>query len=201
VLIMFDNKLISEICFDLAREALEVGEVPVGCVFLYKNEKGEEKIIARGRNRVNEKKNATRHAEIECFDQVYEFCSAEKLKPEDVWPNITVYVTCEPCIMCARAIRMLLIPRVFYGCSNERFGGCGSVLGVHNAEGVNPDHPPVECIKSFLDEQLAIDLLKDFYCGENPNAPVPMSKAKRKRLKQNDLADSCSSTDNVKQDV
>lgn len=155
---MSDSSHISQLCFDLAREALEVGEVPVGCVFVWKSENGKEEIVAQGRNRVNEKKNATRHAEMECFDQVYEFCKSRELSAGDVFSNITIHVTCEPCIMCARAIRMLRIPRVYYGCSNERFGGCGSVLSVHDAEGIT--EPAVECIKGWLDERLAIDLLK-----------------------------------------
>lgn len=47
--------------------------------------------------------------------------------------DTTLYVTVEPCIMCASALRQLGIKEVFYGCGNDRFGGCGSVLGVNDA--------------------------------------------------------------------
>jgi tRNA(Arg) A34 adenosine deaminase TadA len=54
---------------DLATEALQLGEVPVGCIFVYNDE-----VIARGRNTVNETRNATRHAEMNCIDQALEWC-------------------------------------------------------------------------------------------------------------------------------
>jgi tRNA-specific adenosine deaminase 2 len=54
---------------DLATEAVEAGEVPVGCVFVYNGE-----VIAKGRNTVNETRNATRHAELNCLDQTAEWC-------------------------------------------------------------------------------------------------------------------------------
>jgi tRNA-specific adenosine deaminase 2 len=62
------NKWMDE-ALDLATEALEAGEVPVGCVFVYNDE-----AIAKGRNTVNETRNATRHAELNCMDQTAEWC-------------------------------------------------------------------------------------------------------------------------------
>jgi tRNA-specific adenosine deaminase 2 len=74
---------------------------------------------------------ATRHAELEAIDAIF---SDKTLIPKMIpYPlsTTTLYVTVEPCIMCAAALRQLGIKEVFYGCSNDRFGGCGSVLGVN----------------------------------------------------------------------
>jgi tRNA(Arg) A34 adenosine deaminase TadA len=62
--------------------------------------------------------------------------------------DTTLYVTVEPCIMCASALRQMGIKRVFYGCANERFGGCGSVLGVNK-----------RYIPEFLQMQFLLDKL------------------------------------------
>lgn len=104
-----------------AEEALHSDEVPVGCVFV----KGDT-AIARARNRTNEWRNATLHAELEAIDH---------LLPDNPAPlsEITLYVTVEPCVMCASALRQIGIGRVVYGCGNERFGGCGSVVDVHDS--------------------------------------------------------------------
>ena len=79
--------------FQEAKLALNVGEVPVGAIF-YDIE--SQKIVARGCNSVNATKNATRHAEFNCIDQVVD--------SDSQWENIVVYVNVEPCIMCASAL-------------------------------------------------------------------------------------------------
>ncbi|KAG1963551.1 Cytidine/deoxycytidylate deaminase family protein [Pimephales promelas] len=117
--------------FDMAIEALENGEVPVGCLMVYNNE-----IIGKGRNEVNETKNATRHAEMVALDQVLDWCRFRAKDPKEVCEQTVLYVTVEPCIMCAAALRLLYIPLVVYGCINERFGGCGSVMDISS------DHLP-----------------------------------------------------------
>lgn len=74
---------------------------------------------------------ATRHAELEAIDAIL---SDKELTPRiSAYPlaTTTLYVTVEPCIMCASALRQMGIKAVFYGCGNDRFGGCGSVLGVN----------------------------------------------------------------------
>lgn len=80
---------------------------------------------------VTQEYQATRHAELEAIDSIF---ADKDLTPEmSQYPlsNTTLYVTVEPCIMCSSALRQLGIKEVFYGCGNERFGGCGSVLGVN----------------------------------------------------------------------
>ena len=76
---------------------------------------------------------ASRHAELEAIDVILEDTSLTPPSSTTRYPlaNTTLYVTVEPCIMCASALRQLGIRQVFYGCENEKFGGCGSVLGVN----------------------------------------------------------------------
>jgi tRNA-specific adenosine deaminase 2 len=78
---------------------------------------------------------ATRHAELEAIDAILAdpILTPPSSLASGAYPlaDTTLYVTVEPCIMCASALRQMGIKRVFYGCANERFGGCGSVLGVN----------------------------------------------------------------------
>ena len=76
---------------------------------------------------------ASRHAELEAIDLILEDASLTPPSSTTRYPlaNTTLYVTVEPCIMCASALRQLGIRQVFYGCENDKFGGCGSVLGVN----------------------------------------------------------------------
>lgn len=172
-----DQDRLFEECLKQARLALDEKEVAVGCVF-YHHELKE--IIAAGRNSVNLTKNATRHAELNCIDDVLTYCSENNIKDlKSFWPNIDVYVTCEPCIMCARILRHLQVRRVIYGCSNERFGGCRSVLNVATGDGVK-DEPPLKFIYGVREKE-SIELLRTFYSGENMNAPEEMRKIKRPR--------------------
>lgn len=156
----------------MAQQALAAGEVPVGCVFVR-----DEEIIARARNRTNELRNATRHAELEAIDHIL---ADETLTPavsEYPLSTTTLYVTVEPCMMCASALRQMGIKEVFYGCGNDRFGGCGSVLGV-NETVEHPKHPSYQATGGYMREE-AILILRRFYITENANAPVPKSKANR----------------------
>jgi len=159
-----------------AKEALAASEVPVGCVFV----RGD-KAIARARNRTNELRNATRHAELEAIDAILAdpALTPPSLRASGAYPlaDTTLYVTVEPCIMCASALRQMGIKRVFYGCANERFGGCGSVLGV-NKSLTHPKHPPFDATDGYCREE-AIMILRRFYVTENTNAPTPRSKTNR----------------------
>nr|XP_002741990.2 PREDICTED: tRNA-specific adenosine deaminase 2-like [Saccoglossus kowalevskii] len=158
---------------DMAHDALFNGEVPVGCLMVYKDE-----VIGKGRNCVNETRNATRHAEMVAIDEVIGWCEKSNQVKEAVFSKTVLYVTVEPCIMCAGALRLLHVPLVVYGCSNERFGGCGSVLNVHKDD-IDNHGKPFKCISGIFAEE-AIALLKDFYKGQNPNAPNPKIKPEKK---------------------
>ncbi|KAH7890842.1 cytidine deaminase-like protein [Phlebopus sp. FC_14] len=158
----------------MAEEALASGEVPVGCVFIRGNA-----IIAKASNRTNQLRNASRHAELEAIDLIL---ADNVLTPEPSttrYPlsDTTLYVTVEPCIMCASALRQLGIKEVFYGCENDKFGGCGSLLGV-NESLRHPVHPSYKATGGYLRDE-AIMILRRFYVTENVNAPVPKQKGNR----------------------
>ncbi|TFK74349.1 tRNA specific adenosine deaminase [Pluteus cervinus] len=157
---------------NMAEEALAAGEVPVGCVFVR-----DGWAIAKARNRTNEFRNATRHAELEAIDVILSDIELTPAISEYPLATTTLYVTVEPCIMCASALRQLGIKEVIFGCGNERFGGCGSVLGV-NAELKHPVLPAYKATGGYRREE-AILILRRFYITENTNAPIPKSKANR----------------------
>lgn len=160
-----DNKYM-DVAFAFAQEALKKGEVPVGCVFVYESE-----VIGGGRNYVNDSKNATRHAELVAVDQVIQWSQLKGVSACEVFSKSHLYVTVEPCIMCASALEQLKVPVIIYGCQNERFGGCSSVLNVFKLDGAFAPK-----LFSGIRASEAIDLLKQFYQGENPNAPNPKQK-------------------------
>ncbi|KAI9199407.1 tRNA specific adenosine deaminase [Polychytrium aggregatum] len=151
----------------LAEEAYNMGEVPVGCVFF---DLPSQQVIGSGRNETNETYNATRHAELVAIDRI------RQSHPIDVLHDCVLYVTVEPCLMCASALRQLGIQRVYYGCGNDKFGGNGSVFRIHQ----DPvgDDPPYPSEGGFLRDE-AIMMLRRFYVRENDHAPVPKKKPNR----------------------
>ena len=115
----------------LAREAAAEGEVPVGCVIV----RGDE-IVGRGRNRREKGKNALCHAELEAIND-----ACTRLGGWRLW-ECTLYVTLEPCPMCAGAIINARIPRVVYGASDKKYGAVHSVCTLFSMEFNH--HPTVE---------------------------------------------------------
>ena len=103
----------------LAAEAAAEGEVPVGCVVTL-----GDKIVGWGRNRRETGKNALYHAELEAIDRACKALSGWRL-----W-QCTLYVTLEPCPMCAGAIVNARIPRVVFGAKDPKNGCCGSVVNL-----------------------------------------------------------------------
>lgn len=169
--------------------------MPVGCVFVHNGE-----VIGSGRNRTNESLNVgqlelllskrklisnntlfkfiqgTRHAEFEGIDMILNSSSTPKRDPS-IFKETDLYVTVEPCIMCSSALRQLGIRKVYFGCRNERFGGCGTVLPIHDDERITDCQPyPIE-VGIFREE--AIMMLRKFYLRENESAPVPKKKSGR----------------------
>ena len=104
---------------ELAMEAANEGEVPVGAVVVK-----DDTIIARGRNRREAGKNALCHAELEAIQN-----ACANLGGWRLW-QCELYVTLEPCPMCAGAIINARIPRVIYGASDKKAGSCGSVVNL-----------------------------------------------------------------------
>lgn len=159
----------------LAEEAMRAGEVPVGCLFVY-----EDQELATGRNQVNETKNATRHAEMVAIDKILKWCLDKGKEKDDVFSNVTLYVTVEPCIMCAGALRLMNVPLVVYGCANDRFGGCESVMTI-NSDNIPSLGQGFDCISGVMKDN-AVSLLKAFYKGENPSAPEDKKKIKTGKI-------------------
>lgn len=115
----------------LARESAAEGEVPVGCVIVRRGQ-----IVGRGRNRREQVRNALSHAEIEAIND-----ACRNLGGWRLW-ECTLYVTLEPCPMCAGAIVNARIPRVVYGADDAKCGACGSVCDIFAMEFNH--HPAVE---------------------------------------------------------
>lgn len=108
----------------LAREAAEEGEVPVGCVVTL-----GDRIVGRGRNRRETAKSALAHAEIEAIAEACRTLGGWRL-----W-QCTLYVTLEPCPMCAGAILNAHLPRVVYGAKDPKSGAAGSLVDVLHLPG------------------------------------------------------------------
>ncbi|KAF9697021.1 hypothetical protein EKO04_004940 [Ascochyta lentis] len=148
----------------MAELALKSDETPVGCVFVKDGE-----IIGRGMNETNRTLNGTRHAE---FVAIAGILSKE---PISILNQTDLYVTVEPCVMCASMLRQYGIRAVYFGCWNERFGGTGGVLNMHSDPSVDKPYPVTGGI--FREE--AIMLLRKFYVQENEKAPEPKQKKTR----------------------
>ena len=131
----------------LAREAFDEGEVPVGCVIV----RGDE-IVGRGRNRREGDKNALAHAEIEAINDACRHLGGWRL-----W-DCTLYVTLEPCPMCAGAIINARLRRVVYGAADAKAGSCGSVCNLFSMD--YNHHPTVE---TGICEAEASELLTAFF--------------------------------------
>ena len=106
---------------ELAQEAFDDGEVPVGAVVVRKGE-----IVGEGRNRREKNKNALCHAELEAINEACEWLHGWRL-----W-ECELYVTLEPCPMCAGAIVNARIPQVYFGAYDPKNGCCGSVADILN---------------------------------------------------------------------
>ena len=133
----------------LAQEAAAAGEVPVGCVIV----RGGE-IVGRGRNRREEKQAVSSHAEMEAMAQANEALGTWRLD------GCELYVTLEPCPMCAGAILNARIPWVFYGARDPAFGACGGVLNLFMED--FPHRPAL--VGGILGEECR-GVLADFFAG------------------------------------
>ena len=131
----------------LAKNAEKHGDVPVGAVIVY-----EDKIIAKGQNKREKDKNSLLHAEIEAINE------ACRVKNSKYLTGCTLYVTLEPCPMCAGAIINSRIDRVVYGAYDEK-AGCFGTLADFNALPFN--HKP-EIIGGYMESQCK-ELLSAFF--------------------------------------
>ena len=142
-----DDSLFMDLALELAKEAAAEGEVPVGCVIVR-----DGRVVGRGRNRRETGKTALGHAEIEAISE-----ACKNLGGWRLW-DCTLYVTLEPCPMCAGAIINARIPRVVYGASDAKYGACGSVCDLFSMDFNH--HPQAE---GGVRESESKALLEDFF--------------------------------------
>ena len=142
-----DEQLYMQEALKLAREAAAEGEVPVGCVIVRNGQ-----IVGRGRNRREKDRTALGHGEIEAIAE-----ACRNLGGWRLW-ECTLYVTLEPCPMCAGAIINARIPRVVYGASDAKCGAARSVCALFDM--AFNHHPVVE--QGILEEECA-GLLTEFF--------------------------------------
>ena len=131
-----------------ARKALELGEVPIGCVIVYEN-----RIIGRGYNRRNTDKSTLSHAEITAIKKASKKINDWRLE------GCTLYVTLEPCQMCAGAIVQARVDRVVMAAMNAKSGCAGSVLNILEMTEFNHQ---VAVTRGVLEAECS-DMLKDFF--------------------------------------
>ena len=131
-----------------AEKALAAGEVPIGAVMVRDGE-----IIARGHNLRNTAKNPLRHAEIDVINEAAGIVGDWRLE------DCTLYVTVEPCPMCAGAIVQARIPKVIFGTRNSKAGSSGSVLDVLHEPKLNHQ---VETEEGILQEECA-EIMRRFF--------------------------------------
>lgn len=131
-----------------AKRAYELEETPIGCVIVY-----DGKIIGRGYNRRNTDKNPLAHAEITAIRKASRKIGDWRLE------DCTLYVTLEPCQMCAGAIVQSRIPRVVVGCMNPKAGCVGSILNLLNMDAFNHQ---AQVETGVLEEECS-GLMKQFF--------------------------------------
>ncbi|MCM1494681.1 MAG: tRNA adenosine(34) deaminase TadA [Bacteroides sp.] len=131
-----------------AKKALKSEDVPIGCVIVYEN-----RIIARGYNKRNKKKTTLAHAELDAIAKASRVLGDWRLE------DCTMYVTLEPCQMCAGAIVQARIPRVVIGCMNPKAGCAGSILNLLQMREFNHQ---AEVIRGIREGECA-ELLSSFF--------------------------------------
>ncbi len=131
-----------------AKKAYKIDEVPIGCVIVY-----EGKIIARAYNKRNYKKSTLAHAEILAIQKASKVLNDWRLE------GCTMYVTLEPCQMCAGAIVQARVDKVVIGCMNPKAGCAGSVINLLDMKGFNHQ---VEVEKGVMEEECS-NLLQQFF--------------------------------------
>lgn len=142
-----DEKYMKE-ALKQAKKAAAIGEVPIGCVIVY-----QDKIIARGYNRRKTDKNTLSHAELNAIRKASKIMGDWRLEDCDM------YVTLEPCQMCAGAIVQARMRRVYIGCMSPKSGCAGSILNLLQVEKFNHQ---VEIERGILEKECS-SMLSDFF--------------------------------------
>jgi len=135
----------------LAQRAFVLREVPIGCVIVH-----DDKIIGQGYNLRNTKKNTLYHAEIMAIDQASRKLGDWRLE------NCALYVTIEPCPMCAGAILQARIPRLVFGAPNPKAGAAGSIVNLLDNSAFNHQTAITQGVKQAECAALMTDFFKVF---------------------------------------
>jgi tRNA(adenine34) deaminase len=131
-----------------AEKAYSENEVPVGCVIVFQNS-----VIARSHNRVETLKDPTAHSEILAITSASEYLNSKQLA------GCTMYVTLEPCVMCAGAIVLSKIENLYFGAFDLKNGACGSVMNITHNKIMNHR---CKVYGGILDTECG-DILKSFF--------------------------------------
>ncbi len=142
------NEYYMNYAFREAERAFEEGEIPVGCIIVFQNS-----IIAKAHNQIETLKDPTAHAEIIAVTSAAEYLQSKVLA------GCTMYVTLEPCVMCAGAIVLSKLENLFFGAYDFKSGACGSVFNVTNNDSLNHR---VNVLGGVLDEKCR-EILKSFF--------------------------------------
>lgn len=137
-----------------AKRAYAKGETPIGCVIVF-----EDRVIARGYNKRNGKKNTLAHAEIIAIHKASRVLGDWRLE------GCTMYVTLEPCPMCAGAIVQARIPRVVIGSMNPKAGCAGSVMNLLDTPGFNHQVELVTGVRGDECSQLMTGFFRELRLG------------------------------------
>lgn len=149
------DELFMKKALSLAEEAYQKGEVPIGAIIVYNN-----KIIAKGYNQVECLKDSTAHAEMIAMTAAFELIGGKYLM------DATLYVTVEPCMMCAGALNWSKISRIVYGASDKK-NGISKYFDIDNPYKKDqphlwPFHPKTIVVKGVL-EQECTSLMQNFF--------------------------------------
>lgn len=142
---MFSHEYFMKQALQQAIYALQEDEVPVGCVIVF-----NEKIIARGYNLTEKLSDVTAHAEMQAITSATQHLGGKYLK------NCTIYVTLEPCVMCAGALFWSQISRVVIGARDDKRGFINKAIELH---------PKTEIITGVLEEECSA-LMREFFKGK-----------------------------------
>ena len=156
-----DREQYMQMALELAKEAAAAGEVPVGCVIV----RGDE-VVGRGRNRREEKGATASHAEMEAIAQANAALGTWRLD------ECELYVTLEPCPMCAGAILNARIRHVWYGARDSAYGACGGVFNLYME-----DFPNRPALTGGLLAEACRQVLSDFFAGLRRSEEAPVEGA------------------------
>ncbi|MFA5403698.1 MAG: nucleoside deaminase [Ignavibacteria bacterium] len=134
-----------------AEKAYDEGETPIGCIIVFEN-----KIIAKSHNQIEILKDPTAHAEIVAITSASAYMDSKVLK------GCSMYVTLEPCAMCAGAITLSKLDNLYFGAFEPKSGACGSVINITNNKSLNHK---VNVFGGILDKECG-EILKSFFKGK-----------------------------------